>query len=165
VNTARFRRLAAVTAGSTFLLMCVGAYTKAIGAGLACPDWPTCYGTWVPFLHPAVMADAPFSPAQVFAEWLHRTLAALTGLLVAATGVGAWLTGESGWPERAALAAAGLLPVQVLLGGLTVTARLQPAVVTAHLATAVLIFAGVVVAAVGRRTPPGTGRRPEAPNP
>ncbi|MFB6084834.1 MAG: heme A synthase [Halorientalis sp.] len=152
MDRARFRTLAAVTAGSTFLLMCVGAYTKAIGAGLACPDWPTCYGTWVPFLHPGVMADAPYSTWQVFAEWAHRTLAALTGLLIAATGVAAWLTDGRDRPEQAALLAAALLPVQVLLGGLTVTRGLQPLIVTAHLGAAVLIFAGVVTAAVGYRS-------------
>ncbi|WP_136716890.1 COX15/CtaA family protein [Halorientalis salina] len=148
-----FRRLAAVTAASTFLLMLVGAYTKAIGAGLACPDWPTCYGTWVPFLHPAVMAETPYSTLQVAAEWVHRTLAAGTGLLIAATAVAAWRRESLDRPEWAALGAGALLPVQVVLGGLTVTESLAPLIVTAHLGTAILIFAGVVAAAVGRRVP------------
>lgn len=147
-----FRELAATTAGSTFLLILVGAYTKAIGAGLACPDWPTCYGTWVPFLHPEVMAGTPYTPHQVFAEWLHRTLAVTTGFLIVGTAVAAWRTGTFDRPELAAVLAAAFLPVQVVLGGLTVTENLQPLVVTAHLGTAVVIFAGVVAAAVGRRT-------------
>ena len=151
----RFRRLAAVTAGSTFLLMCVGAYTKAIGAGLACPDWPTCYGTWIPFLRPEVMATAPYTTGQVFAEWLHRLLAMVTGLLLVATGVAAWRRDPRGRPELAGVLAASLLPVQVLLGGLTVTQDLHALIVTAHLGTAVLILASVLVAAVGRRPTPG----------
>jgi heme A synthase len=45
--------------------------------------------------------------------------------------------------------------VQVLLGGLTVTQDLHALIVTAHLGTAVLILASVLVAAVGRRPTPG----------
>jgi cytochrome c oxidase assembly protein subunit 15 len=39
------RYLATITLVSTYILMLLGAYTSAIGAGLSCPDWPTCYGT------------------------------------------------------------------------------------------------------------------------
>lgn len=136
--------------------MVVGAYTKAIHAGLACPDWPTCYGTWVPFLEPAVVNDAPYTLTQVLAEWTHRTLAAITGVLITLTGIAAWRTREFDRPELAALGALLLLPVQVVLGGLTVTEGLDPLIVTTHLAAAVVIFAALVVAAVGART---DGRR------
>lgn len=40
-----YRHLAGVTLVGTYLVMLLGAYTSAIGAGLSCPDWPTCYGT------------------------------------------------------------------------------------------------------------------------
>lgn len=151
----RFRQLAAVTAAATALLMVVGAYTKAIHAGLACPDWPTCYGAWFPFLQPELLAYTSYSTTQVFAEWLHRTLAAVTGLLIAATGFVAWRSPALDRPERAALVAFLLLPVQVVLGGLTVTEALNPIIVTSHLAAAVVIFAALVVAAVGERTASG----------
>ena len=51
--------MAGVTLVGTSLVMLLGAYTSAIGAGLSCPDWPTCYGTWVPFLQPEIIADSP----------------------------------------------------------------------------------------------------------
>ena len=85
-----YRYLAAVTLVSTYVLMLLGAYTSAIGAGLSCPDWPTCYGTWIPFLNPEVVTNAPYSALQIFAEWAHRGLAMVVGLLIVGTVLTAW---------------------------------------------------------------------------
>ncbi|MDS0223442.1 COX15/CtaA family protein [Haloarcula sp. S1AR25-5A] len=121
--------------------MLLGAYTSAIGAGLSCPDWPTCYGTWVPFLQPEIIANSPYSALQIFAEWAHRGLAMTAGVLIVGTTIGAWVTHRNTpivkWSATAALA---LLPLQVILGGLTVTENLQPIIVTTHLGVAILIL-------------------------
>jgi cytochrome c oxidase assembly protein subunit 15 len=121
--------------------MLLGAYTSAIGAGLSCPDWPTCYGTWVPFLQPEIIANSPYSALQIFAEWAHRGLAMTAGVLIVATTLGAWVTHRNTpivkWSATAALV---LLPLQVILGGLTVTENLQPIIVTTHLGVAILIL-------------------------
>lgn len=77
-----FKHVVGVTLLVTYIVMLLGAYTSAIGAGLACPDWPTCYGTWVPFLHPEVVAESPYSALQIFAEWTHRGLAMTAGVLI-----------------------------------------------------------------------------------
>jgi len=45
----------------TYVLMQLGAYTSAIGAGLSCPDWPTCYGTFVPFLHSEIISHSLYT--------------------------------------------------------------------------------------------------------
>jgi heme A synthase len=154
-------RLAGATVVATMGVILLGAYTKAIGAGLSCPDWPTCYGTWVPFLHPEIMAEAPYTAWQVFVEWAHRGLAAVTGLLILATAIRAWRS-ERGPPlaRRAAVAAAVLLPFQVVLGGLTVTESLEPVIVTAHLGMAVLVFAGLVTTTVAARIERKRDREP-----
>ncbi|WP_338904445.1 COX15/CtaA family protein [Salinibaculum marinum] len=130
--------------------MVLGAYTSAIGAGLSCPDWPTCYGTWVPFLHSGVVADAPYTAVQIFAEWVHRGLAFALGFLILGTVIAAWR-----WQRDrrlvvgAATLAVALLPLQVYLGRLTVTELLQPVVVTGHLSVALLILLALSTATVG----------------
>lgn len=138
--------LSGITLASTYVLMLLGAYTSAIGGGLACPDWPTCYGTYFPFLHPGRFADAPWTFEQIFAEWAHRTWAAAVGPLILATAVGAWTVHRDDpivrWSATAALA---LLPLQVILGGLTVTQKLEPFIVTSHLGTAILILLALAV--------------------
>jgi heme A synthase len=144
-----YRHLASVTLGGTYVLMILGAYTSAIGAGLACPDWPACYGTVVPFLHPEVVADSPYTALQIFAEWAHRGLAMVVGLAIVATALLAWHTQDSPVLVGSAVLAALLLPVQVILGGLTVTEALEPIVVTSHLATAALILIALTVTTAG----------------
>lgn len=143
------RHLAGVTLVSTFVLMLLGAYTSAIGAGLSCPDWPTCYGTWVPFLHPELVAASPYSAWQIFAEWAHRGLAMLVGFLILGTALLAWRRQRDRpvvvW---SAILAFGLLPIQVLLGRLTVTHLLKPVIVTAHFGIAVLILVSLTTTTV-----------------
>lgn len=137
--------LSGVTLVATYVTMLLGAYTSAIGAGLSCPDWPTCYGTVVPFLHPTIVSEAPYSAWQIFAEWAHRGVAMTSGLLIFATAVAAWRWRSQRIVVWSAVTAAVLLPVQVVLGGLTVTRNLQPVVVTAHLGTAILILVSLTI--------------------
>ena len=144
-----YRHLAAVTLVGTYVVMLLGAYTSAIGAGLSCPDWPTCYGTWVPFLQPDIVANSPYSALQIFAEWAHRGLAMIVGFLILGTAIAAWRTHRDYplvvWSATLAIV---LLPVQVLLGGLTVTRDLQPFIVTTHLGVATLILLGLTITTV-----------------
>ncbi|MFC4986770.1 COX15/CtaA family protein [Saliphagus infecundisoli] len=109
--------------------------------GLFCPDWPTCYGTWVLFLQPDIIANSPYSALQIFAEWAHRGLAMTAGLFIAGTAVGLWIVYPDDtlvkWSATTALV---LLPVQVLLGGLTITENLKPIIITTHLGVTTLIL-------------------------
>ena len=140
-----YHHLSGLTLVITYVVMLLGAYTSAVGAGLSCPDWPTCYGTWIPFLRPEVMAESPYSALQIFAEWAHRGLAMTAGFLILGTAVAAWRVHRDQplivWSATAALV---LLPIQVLLGGLTVTQNLKPVIVTTHLGVAILILLGLL---------------------
>jgi heme A synthase len=133
----------------TYVLMLLGAYTSAIGAGLSCPDWPTCYGTWIPFLHPEIVANSSYSAVQIFAEWAHRGLAMIVGMLILGTTLAAWRFHRDRpvvtWSATFALI---VLPIQVVLGRFTVSTFLKPVIVTAHLGTAVLILLGLTVTTV-----------------
>lgn len=141
VSKLQYHHLAGITLATTYIVMLLGAYTSAIGAGLSCPDWPTCYGSWIPFLQPEIIAESPYSAVQVFAEWAHRGLAMIAGFLILGTAIAAW-SGHRNHPliVWSAIAAIVLLPVQVVLGGLTVTENLKPIIVTTHLGVATLIL-------------------------
>ncbi len=144
-----------VTVALTYVVMIMGSYTSAIGAGLSCPDWPKCYGVWIPFDDPEAMYEHPEFPGyaeayttwQIFVEWAHRGLAAILGVMMLAATAGGWLGREKpravAWGVTFALA---FMPFQVVLGGLTVTRRLDPVIVTLHLATATLIIVSLTVA-------------------
>ena len=140
-----YHHLSGLTLVITYVVMLLGAYTSAIGAGLSCPDWPTCYGTWVPFLQPEIIAESPYSALQIFAEWAHRGLALTAGFLILGTAVAAWrIHRDQPLIVWSAIAALVLLPTQVLLGGLTVTQNLKPIIVTTHLGVATLILLGLL---------------------
>lgn len=134
-------------------LVVVGGATRVMEAGLACPDWPLCYGTLLPSSHMSL---------QVFLEWFHRLDAFLVGigllLLVVTTVVNRrssppWLPWLSGF-------ALFLVAAQGALGALTVTQLLRFDIVTAHLATALLLVA-LLSAIAQLLNPPIPGPRPK----
>ncbi|MBJ7898828.1 MAG: heme A synthase [Cyanobacteria bacterium RI_101] len=131
------RRLVWKLALATLLLMMVGSATRVMNAGLACPDWPLCYGQWLP---------RQIGDFQVFLEWFHRLDAALIGLgTLLLTGMSwLWRGVLPRWLPWAALGALGLILLQGALGGLTVTQLLRFDIVTAHLGTA-LLFLGALL--------------------
>jgi cytochrome c oxidase assembly protein subunit 15 len=134
----RIRRLVWKIAIATFLLMAVGSATRVMNAGLACPDWPLCYGQLVPTQQMNL---------QVFLEWFHRLDAALIGLsAIALVGLTWWYRRIiPTWLPWAAVLALSLIVFQGVLGGLTVTELLRFDIVTAHLGTALFFFCTLLV--------------------
>ena len=132
------RRLVWKIAIATLLLMAVGSATRVMNAGLACPDWPLCYGQLVPTRQMNL---------QVFLEWFHRLDAALIGVsAIALSGLSWWFRKElPQWLPWAATFALFLIVFQGILGGLTVTQLLRFDIVTAHLGTALLFFSTLVI--------------------
>jgi len=115
-------------------LVAIGGATRVMEAGLACPDWPLCYGRFLPGQQMNV---------QVFLEWFHRLDAFVVGVaLLVFVGVGVALRRRlPTWlPWMAGLALA-LVAFQGALGALTVTHLLASPLVTAHLATALVLVA------------------------
>lgn len=143
------RRLVWKIAIATLLLMAVGSATRVMNAGLACPDWPLCYGQLVPTRQMNL---------QVFLEWFHRLDAALIGVsAIALAGLSWWYRQElPKWLPWAATFALFLIVFQGILGGLTVTQLLRFDIVTAHLGTALLFFSTLVI--IGAALTPYEGR-------
>ncbi len=115
-------------------LVVIGGATRVMQAGLACPDWPLCYGKWFP---------GGQLNLQVFLEWFHRLDAFVVGVaLVVLAGVSASARRRlPPWLPALALAALLMVALQGGLGALTVTQLLAAPLVTAHLATALTLVA------------------------
>ena len=134
------------------VVVMLGAYTRLTHAGLGCPDWPGCYGfIGVPMSeHSQALAgtrfpEAPVEVAKGWYEMIHRYFAGTLGLVILGLAVQAIRRrAEPGQPLKLPLLLLGLVILQAAFGMWTVTLKLWPQVVTAHLlggfATLSLLF-------------------------
>ncbi|MEO8744825.1 MAG: COX15/CtaA family protein [Candidatus Dormiibacterota bacterium] len=149
VSVTVFRRLAVVTALFAYLQIALGGLVRVSGSGLGCPDWPLCHGR-------------PYPPANIHAiiEYSHRAVGSVTGVLIIATVVLAWVVWRNRRPAVAWLATASLIGVvgEGVLGGVVVANDLSSWLVLIHLGLAMMIL-GFLVAAAVMSMPAGTGVR------
>lgn len=139
-----FQRLAIITTALTYLLIAVGGLVRASGAGLGCPDWPRCFGSWIPPMSAAALPPefdpAQFNPTLMWTEYLNRLLGVSVGFAIFATTVVAWRRHRREprilWPVVAALLLTGY---EGWLGGRVVAHELAPWIVTAHMVVALVI--------------------------
>ena len=69
----RLGQLAAHVVVALVALVVIGGATRVMEAGLACPDWPLCYGSFLPGRQMNL---------QVFLEWFHRLDAFFVGIVL-----------------------------------------------------------------------------------
>ncbi len=154
-------RLVAVTAFITLDLIAFGAFVRLTDSGLGCPDWPGCYGSFLPTqakneINQAISVQGgthgPVSHSKAWIEMLHRYVASFIGALILvmfARAVYAKIRPERsmfsaprsavgiGWPLLLLI----VVSLQGLFGKWTVTLKLMPIVVTTHLLGGMTLFA------------------------
>ena len=130
----RLRNLLIATTIMTFLLITMGGIVRVTGSGLGCPDWPRCFGQWIPPLR-----------TDAIIEYMHRLAATLTSPLILASAVIGWRNfRHHKLIYRPLIAAVLLLGVQGLLGGVVVLLEVPPNLVALHFGIALLILALVI---------------------
>ncbi len=162
-----FQRLALWTTAATYFLILVGGLVRASGAGLGCPDWPRCFGSWIP---PASPADLPpqfdvsqFNPTLMWTEYLNRLLGVTVGFLILATTISAWRHHRHEprivWTTTIALLLTGY---QGWLGGRVVAHELAAWIVTVHMIVALVIVQMLLYVAVRAQGAQGAQGAPGA---
>lgn len=134
-------RLALLATVLAVVVVLLGAYTRLTHAGLGCPDWPGCYGFISVPASEAQLAHAeanfPHAPVEAHKGWnemIHRYFAGALGLVILALAVLAVRRrGEPGQPVKLPLLLLAVVVAQAAFGMWTVTLKLWPQVVTAHL--------------------------------
>lgn len=130
----RLGRLSSHLLVAVIALVVIGGATRVMEAGLACPDWPLCYGTFLPGRQMNL---------QVFLEWFHRLDAFVIGIALVVMSVVSvvWRRSLPRWLPWMSGLLVLLVVLQGGLGALTVLQLLPSGVVTAHLALALTLVA------------------------
>jgi cytochrome c oxidase assembly protein subunit 15 len=145
----KLRTLTLVGVILAFVVVTLGAFTRLVDAGLGCPDWPGCYGhlTVPDEAHEIATAermyddDAPFEAGKAWAEMVHRYFAGTLGLVVLGILIVTLRTPAAAGQRALAVGLAVLVVAQAAFGMWTVTLKLWPQVVTAHLLGGFATFA------------------------
>lgn len=152
---ANFRRLGLLTIFAIYVVILAGGIVRASGAGMGCPDWPTCFGQWIPPTEEAQLPanyhdiyaqrgyeNTQFNPVKTWTEYTNRLVGATTGLLVILT---AWAARIYLKTDQAifylALSCVFLIGFQGWLGSSVVASNLKPLMITLHMLLALFIVA------------------------
>ncbi|WP_448518272.1 COX15/CtaA family protein [Rhodoflexus sp.] len=158
-----FRQFGIITIIAVYLLILVGGIVRSTGSGMGCPDWPKCFGQWVP---PTDISQLPpdyktifkvkgkeiadFDPFKTWVEYLNRLLGALIGLFIFIT-----LLLSMSYFRRdrmvfyLTLLAFLMTGFQGWLGSVVVATNLSPFMITLHMVVALLIVA-ILIYAISR---------------
>lgn len=148
----RYQKTAIITVIFTFVLIFIGGLVRASGAGLGCPDWPRCFGQWIPPLTasglPAGFDPAEFNVFKTWMEYANRLVGVLIGFLITLT----FIFSFSYYRQKPVVfyssAAAFLLVLfQGWLGGQVVRSGLSEWVITIHMLVALIIVNVLMFAA------------------
>ena len=113
--------------------MFIGGYISAAGLGLTCPEWPLCPNGVMP-------------SEEYLVEWVHRTIAAATGVLVIATMVASLINKNADLKIKITSSlATGLVITQITLGALVIDTKLHAVLVAIHLGIGIWLFGMVLL--------------------
>lgn len=151
----RFRRLGMLTICAVYVVILAGGIVRASGAGMGCPDWPTCFGQWIP---PTSEAQLPanyheiyaqrgyentqFNPVKTWTEYTNRLVGVTIGFLIFLTAWSSRIYLKTDKPVfYLAVTAFLLVGFQGWLGSTVVSSNLNPLKITIHMVVALLIVA------------------------
>lgn len=140
-----FQKIILTTIAVTFLLIFIGGLVRATGAGLGCPDWPKCFGLWIPPVDAAGLPDSydkeQFNVFKTWMEYVNRLFGVLVGFFIVLsflTSVRHLASNKSAF--FGSLTALILVLFQGWLGGQVVQSGLEGWKITIHMITAVIIL-------------------------
>lgn len=149
-----FRRLGLWTIGAVYFLILVGGIVRATGAGMGCPDWPKCFGTWIPptdvsqlpsnyqeIFGAKLKGEVEFNAVKTWTEYINRLVGVAIGLFIFVTFVVSFFTF---WKKDRAivwlsLAAFVLVGFEGWLGSKVVSTELHPVMITLHMLLSIII--------------------------
>lgn len=139
-----FMKLASIATFATYCLIFVGGLVRVSGAGLGCPDWPKCFGSWIPPLNisqlPPEIDPNLFNFTLAWIEYINRLFGMTVGLLIAVVAFWALIKFTKQIKIVVPSVLAGVLVAfEGWQGSQVVASGLEPIIVSAHLVIAFII--------------------------
>lgn len=146
-----FLRFSFASTLGAYAVIFIGGLVRVSGAGLGCPDWPKCFGRWIPPTSldqlPSHIDPASFNMVLAWIEYVNRLCGALLGVLIATTAVLAIIYFRNErrilWPSVAAALLVAFIGWQ---GSVVVATELRPVIVSVHLVLALLMTSLLIYA-------------------
>lgn len=153
-----FQRLILFSILATYLVILAGAVVRGTGSGLGCPDWPRCFGEWIPPMDISELPQnykevykiagktiADFDPFKTWTEYINRLLGVVLGILIIGLFIKSFRFKD--YERNLPWFCAGLLFLVIIQGGvgaLVVSTHLKPFLITIHMFLAVLLLFGLL---------------------
>jgi cytochrome c oxidase assembly protein subunit 15 len=142
-----FRRLGTLTIFAIYMLILVGGIVRASGAGMGCPDWPTCFGQWIPPTDESQLPanyhhiyadrgykDTQFNVLKTWTEYINRLCGVAIGILIFMTAIASRAYRKIDKTVfYLSLSAFFLVGFQGWLGSTVVASNLKPLIITLHM--------------------------------
>ncbi len=139
-----FRTFSILSTILTYFLIFIGGLVRVAGAGMGCPDWPKCFGRWIPPINieqlPDYIDPAKFNIVLAWIEYCNRLFGAVVGLTITITlYLGIKYYSNIGRIKWSLIFAFLLTLFEGWLGSVLVDTVLNPITITLHLFFALII--------------------------
>jgi cytochrome c oxidase assembly protein subunit 15 len=156
-----YKKFAIITVAAVYFLIFVGGVVRATGSGMGCPDWPKCFGTWVPpfteeqlplnyqeIFGEKLKGEVQFNAFKTWTEYINRLLGVVIGLLIFGTLLAALTKYRKVYPKIVWISflAFVMVGLEGLLGSKVVSSELNPVLITLHLVLAIGVVTALIYA-------------------
>ncbi|MEM9718205.1 MAG: COX15/CtaA family protein [Bacteroidota bacterium] len=155
-----YRKFAVLTIGAVVLLIGIGGIVRTTGSGMGCPDWPKCFGSWIP---PTDVSQLPpnyqeiykdhgyasmeFNAVKTWIEYINRLIGVLIGLVTLVTAaISLRLRKMLPQVTRMSVLALFMVIVQGGIGAYVVRTNLEVGLITIHMVVALGILVLLILA-------------------